>query len=351
MRRKTLAHDHPELLHAVSQTILRHDPFRANYHGYNFDEYDGEAAEVIRLIAQGHADVGLIAKVTSMLTDKVNDLVTLDLDFAQLCEEVSAAYAAYKQRIRTESDRWTLDSIPTLAHLPQKWRELIGTTVDYQRIFANLQAQLSATQAADPIFVPQPNEVFRAFRFFDPEDTKVIIAGHDPYPDPEYANGLAFGTKKSRPLPASLTRILRQTHRDVVSEECRGYLNSHCGIDDPSLVSWARQGVLLLNTALTIPAGATTGPRHRRIGWQTLTRAVATALLQRNPKIVVMLWGSAANRLVPHDGNGLVLRSAHPTASGGSLPLFGSTNHFYASERFMQEEFKKRALAYHGIQW
>jgi uracil-DNA glycosylase len=162
------------------------------------------------------------------------------------------------------------------------------------------------------LILPPPGQIFAALEACAPRDVRVVILGQDPYPTPGHAHGLAFSVAPHvRPLPRSLGNIFKEMQSDLGAMP-----------PDGDLRFWARQGVLLLNDALTVPAGEARG--HRRLGWQALVPQVLDRLTDR-PRAFV-LWGndarSHATRLSGH--NHLVLQSAHPSPLSARRGFFGS---------------------------
>ncbi|MFD1342511.1 uracil-DNA glycosylase [Litorisediminicola beolgyonensis] len=171
---------------------------------------------------------------------------------------------------------------------------------------------ISAALAADPrqILPPEP-QIFAALEAAAPEDVRVVILGQDPYPTPGHAHGLAFSVTDGTPLPRSLRNIYMELSDDLSVMRETG-----------SLLGWADQGVLLLNTALTVPAGE--AGAHARLGWSELTRQVLGALSNR-PRAFV-LWGGHAQGFSDAIGGDdhLVLGSAHPSPLSARRGFFGS---------------------------
>jgi uracil-DNA glycosylase len=164
-------------------------------------------------------------------------------------------------------------------------------------------------------FLPNYEYVHRAFNFNEPKDTKVVILGQDPYPTPGYANGLAFSVNKDvKVLPRSLQNIFKELIDDL-------------GIPVPSsgdLSKWAEQGVLLLNTCLTVtPFSAGS---HLGYGWEELAKEAITELSNNTSKRVFILWGKQARSykdLIDTDKH-LVIESAHPSPLSAHYGFFGS---------------------------
>ncbi|MET4924232.1 uracil-DNA glycosylase [Streptomyces sp. PSRA5] len=171
---------------------------------------------------------------------------------------------------------------------------------------------LRAEIAAGRTYLPAGANVLRAFQQpFD--DVRILIVGQDPYPTPGMAIGLSFAVAPDvRNLPGSLENIFLEMHRDI-------------GTPRPSngdLTPWARQGVLLLNRALT------TAPRkpaaHRGKGWEEVTEQAIRALVARNKPLVSILWGRDARNLRPLLGDLPAIESAHPSPMSADRGFFGS---------------------------
>jgi uracil-DNA glycosylase len=170
---------------------------------------------------------------------------------------------------------------------------------------------------------PGPGAIFRALELTPPDSVRVVILGQDPYPTPGVATGLAFSVPDEAPLPRSLANIFRELREDT------GLMRASGDLSD-----WARQGVLLLNAALTVPVGEANG--HAHLGWRSLTDEVL-ALVAARPTAFV-LWGRPAERIAaPHvAGTGhLVLRSAHPSPLSAARGFFGSRP-FSAVNRWLE---------------
>ncbi|SIS78109.1 Uracil-DNA glycosylase [Roseivivax lentus] len=188
---------------------------------------------------------------------------------------------------------------------PEAWAHLPFFRTDWPRIQTALAAETRQ-------ILPPRERVFAALDAARPEDVRVVILGQDPYPTPGHANGLAFSAAPgTHPPPRSLSNIFKELQIDlqVTREDC-------------DLSDWATQGVLLLNTALTVPRGVAGG--HARLGWRRLTEEVLATLSDR-PRAFV-LWGAHAQSFRPcitGDGH-LVLESPHPSPLSARRGFFGS---------------------------
>lgn len=160
-----------------------------------------------------------------------------------------------------------------------------------------------AARAAGEQIAPAEPDVWRALALTPPEAVRVVLLGQDPYPTPGHADGLAFSVRPEiRPLPRSLVNVMREREADL-------------GLPPPatgSLEPWARQGVLLLNSTLTVEEGA--AGTHARWGWGPVTDAIVDAVSARPEPTVFLLWGRHAQakgrRIAPRH---TVLAAPHPS--------------------------------------
>lgn len=171
---------------------------------------------------------------------------------------------------------------------------------------------------------PPPKKIFRAFDLCPLEKVKVVIVGQDPYHGPGQANGLCFAVEDGVALPPSLKNIYKEIKNDV-------------GIDPaPSgdLSRWARQGVFMLNSVLTVAAGVPAS--HSGLGWERFTDAVIKTLNDNRKNIVYLLWGKYAQNKgeVINRDNNLVLSSAHP--SPFSATMFFGNHHFTRCNEYLK---------------
>jgi uracil-DNA glycosylase len=195
--------------------------------------------------------------------------------------------------------------------LEPSWLAVLGPEFDKPYMDA-LRAFLVAEKTAHRVFPPGP-EMFAAFDHTPFDRVRVVILGQDPYHGPGQAHGLCFSVKRGVPKPPSLENILKELHDDV-----------GCPIPPHGdLTGWARQGVLLLNTVLTVRAHQANS--HRDKGWETFTDRVITELVARREGLVFVLWGSAARQKIPMiDRRHVVVDSAHPSPLSAHAGFFGS---------------------------
>ena len=172
---------------------------------------------------------------------------------------------------------------------------------------------------------PPYDDIFNAFKFTPLNEVKVVILGQDPYHEAGQAHGLAFSTPEGRPIPRSLKNIFKE----INGEYDYPIPESGC------LESWAKQGVFLLNTVLTVEDGNANS--HSKCGWQTFTDNVIKILNQHSRPIVFMLWGKQAEKkkeLITNP-NHLVLITSHPSPFSARRGFFGS-NHFKMANDFLK---------------
>lgn len=179
--------------------------------------------------------------------------------------------------------------------------------------------------AAGRTYLPAGPDVLRAFQ--QPFDqVRVLIMGQDPYPTPGHAVGLSFSVAPQvRPIPGSLINIYREYGQDL-------------GFPPPAngdLTPWTRQGVLLLNRALTTAPGKPAA--HRGKGWEQVTEQAIRALVARGTPLVAILWGRDARNLRPLLGSLPAIESAHPSPMSADRGFFGSRPFSRANELLVQQ--------------
>ena len=161
---------------------------------------------------------------------------------------------------------------------------------------------------------PPADDIFNAFHFTPLEEVKVVILGQDPYHEPGQAHGLCFSVKPNVQIPPSLINIYKELEDDL-----------GCYIPNNGyLEKWARQGVLMLNTVLTVRAHQANS--HKDIGWELFTDAAIRVLAEQDRPMVFVLWGKPAQRKkeMIHNPKHLVLESAHPSPLSAYRGFFGS---------------------------
>ena len=174
---------------------------------------------------------------------------------------------------------------------------------------------------------PPYDEIFNAFKMTPLANVKVVILGQAPYHEAGQAHGLAFSTPDGRPIPRSLKNIFKEINAEY------GYPIPESGC----LEDWARQGVFLLNTVLTVEDGNANS--HSKCGWQTFTDNVIRILNEQNQPIVFLLWGKQAEKkkeLITNPDH-LVLITSHPSPFSARRG-FLDCNHFKSANEFLKEK-------------
>ncbi|HIC11811.1 MAG TPA: uracil-DNA glycosylase [Sulfurimonas sp.] len=161
---------------------------------------------------------------------------------------------------------------------------------------------------------PKEKDIFRAFNLLSPTKVKVVIIGQDPYHGPNQANGLAFSVTSNVKVPPSLKNIYKELVDDT-----------NCGIPiNGNLTSWAEQGVLLINSVMTVEKAA--AHSHKNKGWEVFTDSVIRKLSSENEKLVFILWGGPSQKkeqLIDISKH-LVLKAPHPSPLSSYRGFFGS---------------------------
>ena len=182
------------------------------------------------------------------------------------------------------------------------------------------------------IIYPSKSLIFNAFNLCDFEEVKVIILGQDPYHGPDQAHGLSFSVRKNIPFPPSLKNIIKELENDIGVKFQQ---------NDGNLSKWAKQGVFLLNTTLTVEKSKPLS--HSKIGWELFTDKVIELLSEKKQNLVFILWGKhaqAKNQLIDNSKH-LVISSTHPSPLSAHRGFFGSkpfsqTNKFLLSNNIKE---------------
>ena len=206
------------------------------------------------------------------------------------------------------------------------WDDILRGEFDkeyYKRIRAFLAAEYR--NPAYPIY-PDMYDIFNAMKLTDYGDVKAVILGQDPYHGPGQAHGLSFSVKDGVEPPPSLVNIFKEYSNDL------GYPVPKSG----NLTKWAENGVLLLNSVLTVKGGAAAS--HRGIGWEIFTDRVISLLNEREKPIVFLLWGRFARdkKALVTNPEHKVLEAAHPSPLSAYNGFFGC-KHFSKANEFLGE--------------
>src|SRR5690606_3770669 len=202
---------------------------------------------------------------------------------------------------------------------PMKQRILKNDWHDYlheefkKPYYQKLRAFLKKEYFTRTIY-PQMNDIYNALHYTPYKSVKAVILGQDPYHGPNQAHGLSFSVQPGVKPPPSLENIFTELENDLgIQRPNHGYL-----------IDWANEGVLLLNTVLTVRAGQ--AHSHRGIGWENFTNRVIEVLNEKEHPIAYILWGKAAHSKVPliDQNKHFIIQSAHPSPLSAHRGFFGS---------------------------
>ncbi|CAM3182727.1 uracil-DNA glycosylase [Vibrio rarus] len=199
-----------------------------------------------------------------------------------------------------------------------------------QEYFRSLQSFIEQQRSSGKDIYPAPDDVFAAFEHTQIQDVKVVILGQDPYHGPNQAHGLSFSVLPGNKIPPSLRNIYKELAQDIpnFSIPSHGYLKS-----------WADQGVLLLNTVLTVEQGK--AHSHAKSGWETFTQHAIEYLVQHQQHIVFMLWGAHAQKkgACIDSNQHCILTCAHPSPLSARRGFFGC-QHFSLANAYLKQHGK-----------
>jgi len=210
--------------------------------------------------------------------------------------------------------------------IAEGWLKILNSEFEKEYML-NLKSFLSEEYSKRKIY-PHKENIFRALELTDFPDVKVVILGQDPYHGPLQANGLAFAVSKKLKKPPSLNNIFKEVKANFGENPV-----------SPTLEGWAQQGVLLLNTVLTVRAGEANS--HRGKGWEAFTSRIIKLLNKREEPCAFMLWGaSAQSKEYLLSDKHLVLKAPHPSPLSAYRGFFGS-EHFIAANNWLKNNNKE----------
>ncbi|NWO09011.1 uracil-DNA glycosylase [Chromohalobacter salexigens] len=217
--------------------------------------------------------------------------------------------------------------------LPDSWQHHLGAEFEAPYMQA-LRAFLAREKAARKVIYPHSDHWFRAFELTPLDQVRVVVLGQDPYHGPHQAHGLCFSVRPGIPAPPSLQNIYKELAQDVgTTPVSHGFLES-----------WARQGVLLLNSVLTVEQG--NAGAHRGQGWEAFTDRAIQVVNEQCDGVVFLLWGSYAQKkasFVDRQKH-LVLHAPHPSPLSAHRGFFGQ-RHFSQANAFLAARGRE------GIDW
>lgn len=204
------------------------------------------------------------------------------------------------------------------------WNEILQT--EFTKPYFDELVSFVKGEYASGVVYPTGSNIFRAFDKCPFDKLKVVIIGQDPYHGPGQANGLCFSVGEGVPFPPSLQNIFKEVASDV-------------GTPVPmsgELDRWAEQGVLLLNSVLTVRQHCAAS--HAGRGWETFTDAVVRAIAERKEGVVYMLWGSYAQKkgAIANPEKNLILKAVHPSPLSAYRGFFGC-KHFSQANNYLQQ--------------
>lgn len=220
-------------------------------------------------------------------------------------------------------------------NLPEIWQAVFKQE-QAKPYYKKLQAEITQQRLNGEVIFPEDKCVFSAFEYCDLSDVKVVILGQDPYHginnngQPQ-AHGLAFSVQSPTKTPPSLVNIYKELSQDI-----EGFSTPAHG----NLTLWAKQGVLLLNTVLTVKQAQANS--HAKLGWETFTDAIIEALNQKNKGCVFILWGSHAQKKGQHINlnKHCVLTGPHPSPLSAYRGFFGCQHFSKTNQWLLKNDMK-----------
>lgn len=217
----------------------------------------------------------------------------------------------------------------TLAsQLPADWKKALGPELN-KPYFKELEKFLADERRTHSV-LPSPEQVFAALRRTPVDKVKVVLLGQDPYPTKGDPNGLSFSVEKGQPIPGSLRNMFKVMHTDVGAPIPK----------DGDLTPWADQGVLLLNTVLTVREGLANS--HREEGWELFTNAILEVVNKKDDRVAFMLLGKQAQEVAKDvdTSKHAIINAPHPSPGNFGNP-FGKSRPFSAVNKALIEAGRK----------
>jgi|TARA_B100000519_G_scaffold13196_1_gene9892 uracil-DNA glycosylase len=215
--------------------------------------------------------------------------------------------------------------------LPNGWKNKLSGEFEKEYMIAIKSFLLDCYKSGKEIY-PKSSEIFNAFNHCDFNEVKVVIIGQDPYHGKGQANGLCFSVNNNIPKPPSLVNIFKELEND---------LSKKFDSENGNLERWARQGVFLLNTTLTVEKNKPMS--HSNIGWDKFTDKVIETLSKDSENLVFILWGNHAQKKIEkiNISNHMIIKSVHPSPLSAHRGFFGSkpftkTNNYLKSKNISE---------------
>ncbi len=198
-----------------------------------------------------------------------------------------------------------------MVHIGNDWDELLSS--EFSKEYYQELRQFLISEYRNHTVYPDMHDIFNAFKYTSYKGTKIVIFGQDPYHEPLQAHGLAFSVQEGVRIPPSLGNIYKELKNEL-----------GCYIPNNGMLKkWAEQGVMLLNSALTVRGGMANS--HRNKGWEQFTDAVVKLYNKREEPIIFMLWGNNAKEKASYitNPNHIIFTSVHPSPLSASRGFFG----------------------------
>ncbi len=210
--------------------------------------------------------------------------------------------------------------------LEQSWKEVLQE--EFSKTYFHTLQEALRTEAQSAVIYPPQKDLYQALEITPFNKVKVVIIGQDPYHGANQAHGLAFSVKKGNPVPPSLKNIYKELSKDI-----DGFKIPNHG----ELTYWATQGVLLLNTTLTVSAGKPAS--HQKYGWENFTDEIILQLSLKKSRIIFLLWGKHAHakaKLIDQEKHH-ILYAPHPSPFSAYTGFFGC-KHFSKTNELLKQE-------------
>ncbi len=226
-----------------------------------------------------------------------------------------------------------------LDYVTNDWKPILQKIMlDYPDLEGTLQQERIKFDGFLEIY-PENQNIFRAFQLCSLGDLKIIIIGQDPYHQPNQAQGLAFSVKPGIKIPPSLQNIFKEIQNDLQKPNYQ--------IKSGELISWAQQGILLLNTTLTVRQG---NPNSHFKLWKGFAQKVLDCVLAEKKDIILMLWGNNAKNLIKKTPNS-ILEKHHIFTSSHPSPLSANRGGWFGNKMFSNVNSKLKELEKEEIKW
>jgi len=224
-----------------------------------------------------------------------------------------------------KSVRMPRTGVGTIVSINNDWDALLKE--EFGKPYYRSLREFLKKEYGEHIVYPAMGDIFNALKYTPYSEVKAVILGQDPYHQPGQAHGLCFSVKRGTMPPPSLVNIFKELHDD-------------CGIDPPDhgeLTDWARRGVLLLNSSLTVRRGEPNS--HSEAGWGILTDKIIGLLDNKETPVVFILWGAFARRKAAllHNRRHLILTASHPSPLSANKGGFFGCCHFSKANAFLRD--------------